>query len=205
MSIQQKVHIPADGIDGLKQYYKEDGLSGFLVFLLALPLSLGIAGASDFPPIMGLITAMIGGVFVSVIAGSPLTIKGPAAGLIVIVAAAVADFGGNNPGLDILTEQLGQLFDFFRVDPDETSTSRAAIAALGAFEAEAVLVPRFGSALLGSAHRRLAPALKKTGSGCCTVRVAGHAPAVSWRFRESLRWSFVFVRRSSANRGSGAR
>ena len=99
MSIQQKVHIPADGIDGLKQYYKEDGLSGFLVFLLALPLSLGIAGASDFPPIMGLITAMIGGVFVSVIAGSPLTIKGPAAGLIVIVAAAVADFGGNNPEL----------------------------------------------------------------------------------------------------------
>lgn len=99
MSNQHKAHIPADGIAGLKQYYREDGLSGFLVFLLALPLSLGIAGASDFPPIMGLITAMIGGVLVSLISGSPLTIKGPAAGLIVIVAAAVADFGGNNPEL----------------------------------------------------------------------------------------------------------
>lgn len=90
---------PKEGLQGLRENYREDGLSGFLVFLLALPLSLGIAGASDFPPIMGLITAMIGGVLVSLISGSPLTIKGPAAGLIVIVAAAVADFGGNNPDL----------------------------------------------------------------------------------------------------------
>lgn len=91
--------IPQDGISGLKENFREDALSGFLVFLLALPLSLGIAKASDFPPIMGLITAMIGGIFVSIIAGSPLTIKGPAAGLIVIVAGAVAELGQGNPEL----------------------------------------------------------------------------------------------------------
>lgn len=85
--------IPQDGIAGLKENFREDALSGFLVFLLALPLSLGIAQASDFPPIMGLMTAMIGGLFVSFLAGSPLTIKGPAAGLIVIVAGAVSEFG----------------------------------------------------------------------------------------------------------------
>ncbi len=93
MSIKPTTSLPKDGIAGLREHYKEDALSGFLVFLLALPLSLGIAKASDFPPIMGLITAMIGGLAVSLIAGSPLTIKGPAAGLIVIVAGAVAEFG----------------------------------------------------------------------------------------------------------------
>ncbi len=85
--------IPADGLAGLKENFKADAISGFLVFLLAMPLSLGIAKASGFEPVMGLITAIIGGIVVSIIAGSRLTIKGPAAGLIVIVATAVQDFG----------------------------------------------------------------------------------------------------------------
>ena len=87
----KKKIVPSDGLIGLRQNYKSDMLSGFLVFLIALPLSLGIAAASDFPPLYGLITAMIGGLVVSFVAGSHLTIKGPAAGLIVIVAGAVAD------------------------------------------------------------------------------------------------------------------
>lgn len=57
---------------------------------------MGIAKASDFPPIMGLITAMTGGVLVSLFAGSVLTIKGPAAGLIIIVAGSVQDFGNGD-------------------------------------------------------------------------------------------------------------
>ncbi|WP_333696148.1 SulP family inorganic anion transporter [Flavobacterium sp.] len=90
-------YVPADGLAGLKENFKTDAISGFIVFLLALPLSLGIAKASDFPPIMGLITAIIGGIVVSFFMGSRLTIKGPAAGLIVIVAGAVAEFGqGDN-------------------------------------------------------------------------------------------------------------
>lgn len=88
---------PHDGLHGLKENYSSDALSGFLVFLLALPLSLGIAKASEFQPIYGLVTAMIGGIIVSFFAGSKLTIKGPAAGLIVIVAGAVAELGhGDN-------------------------------------------------------------------------------------------------------------
>ena len=90
--------IPLDGFQGLKQNWKSDALSGFLVFLLALPLSLGIAKASEFPPAMGVLTAMIGGLLVTLFAGSRLTIKGPAAGLITICAGAVTEMGGGQEG-----------------------------------------------------------------------------------------------------------
>lgn len=91
-------NIPSDGLAGLKQNWKADMLSGFLVFLLALPLSLGIAKASEFPPAMGVLTAMVGGLVVTFFAGSKLTIKGPAAGLITIAAAAVTEMGGGTEG-----------------------------------------------------------------------------------------------------------
>ncbi|SOE23502.1 Sulfate permease, MFS superfamily [Spirosomataceae bacterium TFI 002] len=94
----KKLKVPLDGLAGLKENFSSDAISGFIVFLLALPLSLGIAKASEFPPIMGLITAIIGGIVVSFFMGSRLTIKGPAAGLIVIVAGAVGEFGGGEQG-----------------------------------------------------------------------------------------------------------
>jgi MFS superfamily sulfate permease-like transporter len=90
--------IPKDGLEGLKQNWRADSLSGFLVFLLALPLSLGIAKASEFPAAMGVLTAMIGGLVVCLFAGSRLTIKGPAAGLITICAGAVTELGGGADG-----------------------------------------------------------------------------------------------------------
>lgn len=90
------LEIPKDGLEGLKQNWKVDAIAGFLVFLLALPLSLGIAKASGFPAAMGVLTAMIGGMGVSIFAGSALTIKGPAAGLITICAGAVTELGALN-------------------------------------------------------------------------------------------------------------
>jgi len=82
-------------IDSLKKNFKSDISAGFFVFLLALPLSLGIAKASGFPASMGVLTAIIGGVFTLFFRVSELSIKGPAAGLITISAAAVTEFGGN--------------------------------------------------------------------------------------------------------------
>jgi MFS superfamily sulfate permease-like transporter len=88
--------IPKDGLEGLKQNWTSDALSGFLVFLLALPLSLGIAKASGFPAAMGVLTAMVGGLVVSAFMGGRMTIKGPAAGLITVCAGAVTDLGNLN-------------------------------------------------------------------------------------------------------------
>jgi MFS superfamily sulfate permease-like transporter len=62
-----------------------DFLASIVVFLVALPLSMGIAIASGAPPALGLITGIIGGIVVGLISGSPLQVSGPAAGLSVLV------------------------------------------------------------------------------------------------------------------------
>ncbi len=89
--------FPKSGLAGLKDSWRFDLLAGFQVFLIALPLCLGIAMASRFPPMAGLIAAMVGGLLVSRINGSYVTISGPAAGLIVVTLGAVESLSQGDP------------------------------------------------------------------------------------------------------------
>lgn len=80
MSGNTPLFLPKTGLAGLKTHWRDDLLSGFLVFLVALPLCLGISMASGFPPSAGLITAIIGGIIVSRYRdlSSPSTARPPA-------------------------------------------------------------------------------------------------------------------------------
>ena len=75
------------------RYLKTDLLSGMVVFLVALPLCLGIAVASGAPPFAGIITGVIGGIIVGFFSGSNVSVSGPAAGLIAIILAAITSLG----------------------------------------------------------------------------------------------------------------
>ena len=68
-----------------KAHWKQDLLASISVSLVALPLALGIAIASDTPPMSGLIAAIIGGIVTTFFRGSHVAINGPAAGLIVVI------------------------------------------------------------------------------------------------------------------------
>jgi MFS superfamily sulfate permease-like transporter len=73
--------------------YTNDFLSSVVVFLVALPLCMGISIASGVPPALGLITGIIGGLVVGMLSGAPLQVSGPAAGLAVLVWEMVQKYG----------------------------------------------------------------------------------------------------------------
>lgn len=88
---------------------RHDFLASVVVFLVALPLCMGIAIASGVPVAAGLITGIVGGIVVGSLSGSPLQVSGPAAGLTVIVFEIVQRFGLESLGLIVLIAGLIQM------------------------------------------------------------------------------------------------
>ena len=89
--------------------FRQDAPASVVVFLVALPLCMGIAIASGVPVAAGLITGIVGGIVVGAIAGCPLQVSGPAAGLTVIVYEIVQRFGFEMLGLIVLIAGAIQL------------------------------------------------------------------------------------------------
>ncbi|WP_452225415.1 SulP family inorganic anion transporter [Lacinutrix chionoecetis] len=125
--------------NNIKTFFKtlpKNIFSGFVVSLIALPLGLGLAMASEAPPIAGVIAAIVGGIMVSVLGGSNVTIAGPGNGMVGVLLVAIATLGLESAyaaiicsGLVVLTLgflRLGKLADFF-----PSSAIQGMLAAIG--------------------------------------------------------------------------
>ena len=110
--------------------------SGLVVSLIALPLGLGLAMASEAPPIAGVITAIVGGIIVSILGGSFVTISGPGNGLVGVVLIAITTLGLTATYAAIICSgiilvilgflRLGKLADYF-----PSSAIQGMLAAIG--------------------------------------------------------------------------
>jgi MFS superfamily sulfate permease-like transporter len=89
--------------------YGREVLASVVVFLVALPLCMGVAIASGMPPAAGLITGIVGGIVVGALSGAPLQVSGPAAGLTVMVWSIVEDHGAAALGPIVLLAGAVQL------------------------------------------------------------------------------------------------
>lgn len=92
---QQGVPQQGNDLSPFKNF-KHDFPASIIVFLVAMPLCLGIALASGAPLYSGLISGIVGGIVVGALSGSPLGVSGPAAGLAVIVLSAITELGSFN-------------------------------------------------------------------------------------------------------------
>ena len=88
---------------------RHDAFASVVVFLVALPLCMGIAVASGVPPAAGIITGIIGGLIVGALAGSPLQVSGPAAGLTVIVYEIIQEHGMERLAIVIMLAGIIQM------------------------------------------------------------------------------------------------
>lgn len=79
---------------GILAHPREDTLAGIVVFLVALPLCVGIAAACGVPPVSGLVAGIVGGMVVPLFSRSPLSVSGPAAGMVAIVLLETTRLGG---------------------------------------------------------------------------------------------------------------
>lgn len=87
----------------------QDFIASIVVFLVAVPLCMGIAIASGLPAEKGLVTGIIGGIIVGSLAGAPLLVSGPAAGLAVLVYDIVQDHGVSALGPILIVAGLVQV------------------------------------------------------------------------------------------------
>ena len=125
--------------NNIKTFFKalpRNIFSGFVVSLIALPLGLGLAMASEAPPISGIIAAVIGGIIVSIVGGSYVTISGPGNGLVGVLLVVISSLGLESAYAAIICSgilliilgflRLGKLADFF-----PSSAIQGMLAAIG--------------------------------------------------------------------------
>lgn len=167
-------------------HLRHDIPAGLVVFLVALPLCLGIALASGAPPLAGLIAGCVGGVVIPLISRAPLSVSGPAAGLAAIVVTAVERHGF--PAVCAATViagglqlALGALRAGFVVSFVQASVIRGMLAAIGI-----LLILKQVPHAIGYDHENFAGE---------SFEVAGEGNTFSllWHALSSLEWGAVVI------------
>ncbi len=120
-----------------KRYLKFDIVAAIVVFLVAIPLCLGIALASGAPLFSGILSGIIGGIVVGSLSGSQVSVSGPAAGMAAIVVAAIAHLGDFNAFLlalalaGVLQIVIGSLKAGFVADYVPSNVVQGLLCAIG--------------------------------------------------------------------------
>ena len=142
------------GLSGtLAPILRYDVPASLVVFLVALPLSLGIAVASGAPALAGLIAAIVGGVVAGALGGSPLQVSGPAAGLTVIVAGLIAEFGwAVTCAITVCAGLLQIIFGFTRAGRAALAVSPMVVHAMLAGIGITIALQQFHALLGGDTH-----------------------------------------------------
>ncbi|WP_207950630.1 SulP family inorganic anion transporter [Marinobacter sp. JSM 1782161] len=183
-----------EAMDPVLRNLKHDVPAGIAVFLVAIPLCLGIALASGAPPLSGLLAGIIGGLVVSLVSGSALSVSGPAAGLVVVVLSAIEAIGF--AGLLMATALSGllqMLFGFLRLGRIgafvPSSVIKGMLAAIGL-----ILVINQLPMLAGLADW---PALEDWGSRALSAQFSGLALLIALvSFAVLLLWDRPVIKRS---------
>lgn len=181
-------------------HFRKDFFAGLVVFLVALPLCLGIALASGAPLISGIISGIIGGVCVSLISTSHVSVSGPAAGLTVLVADAIISLGSFEKFLCAVI--LSGIFQIafsilrlgFTVDYVPTSVIQGMMSAIGAV----IIIKQiphalgrdldyegnfsfFGSSLYGNSANELFEAIVSLHPGAASISLISLLILLSWK------------------------
>ncbi|GAA5159657.1 MULTISPECIES: SulP family inorganic anion transporter [Amycolatopsis] len=146
---------PGDGARGQRilENLRHDVPASLVVFLVAVPLSLGIALASGAPIVAGLIAAIVGGVVAGALGGSVLQVSGPAAGLTVIMAETIAEFGwATTCAITVLAGALQVLLGLSRIARAALAISPAVVHGMLAGIGVTIVLAQLHVVLGGSAQ-----------------------------------------------------
>jgi MFS superfamily sulfate permease-like transporter len=178
-----------------------DMFAGTVVFLVALPLCLGIANASGVDPLSGLLAGIIGGLVVALLSGSPLSVSGPAAGLVVIVVDGIARLGSFPSFLlavliaGALQFALGMLRTGRFAAYVPSSVIKGMLAAIGVLlivkQAPLALGIADGGASVADAPGMASTPLGAMSVAACVIALVSLAMLFGWETKAMRRFKFV--------------
>jgi MFS superfamily sulfate permease-like transporter len=182
--------------------FPRDMFAGTVVFLVAMPLCLGIANASGVEPFAGLLSGIIGGLVVALLSGSHLSVSGPAAGLIVIVVDGIARLGSFSAFLLAVLLSGALQFGFGMLKAGRfaayvpSSVIKGMLAAIGLLLIIKQIPLAAGFANEGAAVAANGPGMIDTPFGAmsvaaCAIAVASLAILAGWETKAMRRFALV--------------